>query len=940
MMAATLAMAAGTLFVTDLPACAPGCPIAWDAGARNGADDGARSQQDQNGRQQNGGKPRDEIAKLRADLRTPGADGRVTREGAVERLLGMPESRAHVVLSQELQSDDDPDGVRATILRGLERHLLAADAQQFGGAPTEVREQIFGAYLRAVVRWWGDDRPERYRALRRRAREALMLVPVLELERVAGQYLAVEENDAPALFACIADLQNLYLGRVIANQLENDDARIQRAARAALRLLTFRETDFEARQEFMTWLEQNSDTDYTDLAEQAARSSSRRVADVLRQRDDALVMRSRDVVLAYADSNPVNWSAIRKEVLVADQTIAEACLDALRGVLADRLPPVGTPARHEFCKGLLTRWRNLPANRQHLRALLLEVAAYVTRPDETELATEIQNGLILQLDRKDSQVRLAALRGLRRFPSTETRRVIVAHARRAVDEGAPAVPLIEAALAALSARTPPRWFAPGPDDPDKQEWIDLVRAIWLQPTLANLRDQALTLALAPAAIGENGAEQRVPEVFDLLLKFAQDVRLDSRFRVSCIFGLRTWNYAAGIERRHAALAALLADAEVDVRLQAASSLGKLHKVRPAATVEALRTRLAEETQVPVYEALVEALIACGREPQMPEVAIGAIRTVLADLRQEGALPEAHLFRQQKLLPALFQIAGERGAADGPWLAACDELLAFEERTMARDLLGRIHSAIDLAGNVESADGRVASRARWAMQLIIRTALLKPADVWWGSSEELKSEANEVHIAFGTLNKPKVPASDRLDGPEHRVLFLEVELVGSNYGEVVERAGAWLAERPANAPNGAAAAPTFRPEQKDRIRLLAADAQLGLSKPAQAAVMLKVIDPKRRLGPRELTVFDRAGRALLETDPATAVALLDRARQATATDDPAFRQRLLEWASAALTLDPNGKNRILTEVEKHAALFTGEDCPADLRKRFQSLRGTG
>lgn len=884
-----------------------------------------------------------DIEKLRDDLARPGADGREARETAVERLLAMPDAEAHRVLSQALARQEDPDALRMTILRALGRHLMQTDSMQFGGAPTAVRRQIFNYYLGTLSEWWRDGRPPVPEPLQQQAREALIRVPVRELEASARLLLETDNVDGPALFDCIADLQNLYLGQVLARHVEDDDPKLRAAARGALRTLTFREADFETQAQFAQWFEKNADVRYVDLAERAARQGSERVAGVLKELEAARIARSRDVVRAYADAGPgINWEAIRRETLVSDHVLLEACLEALRDELADRMPLATSSPRQLFCRALLDRWQQTPVTATARRSLLLEVAAYTVRPEEADLAGDIQAGLLAQLARDTVGEQLAALRGLRRFPSVSARSVIVSYARSAVDEGAAAMARIETALATLGSRAAPRWLAPAPADPDKDAWIDLIRAIWQRPDLARLRDQALALALSPATVTADGSEIRVPEVFGMLLEFAQDTTQDSHFRSTCVIWLRSWDFPPGAEKRLKALHALLADPEPELRQQAARSLGKLVKSDPESTIAALRARLPVEPTGGVLDALAQAMVVCGSEPDMPEPAIGAIIGVLANLRKDGAIPAAHEFRVEPLLSALFQIASSDNAANGPWLAACEELLEFKKRQSLRHLLGKRHAAVDMATGVTSNDVSVANRSRRAMQILIRTALLKRPDQPWTGSPDLAAEANAVRIAFGALDDPKVPDSARLDDPQHRLLRLEVALAGAHYREVVDRATALLADtNPNPAPGGAARKP-FSAEQKDQIRVLAADGYLGLSDPAAAARMLAGLGTNRPLDSAQLAVFDRVGKALAKStangDAATAVHLFDQARKATPVEDPAFRERLMDWATTSVRVHPESRPAVWAEVQQHSAIFEAQDCPGHLRTKFAGLRG--
>jgi hypothetical protein len=98
----------------------------------------------------------DEVARLAAMLAQPGAEGREARERAIERLLASDRTEAHAVLHERLQVAADVDGVRPAIVASLQRHVLLAPEQQFGGATGKQRERLLGQWLRALAPMWRD----------------------------------------------------------------------------------------------------------------------------------------------------------------------------------------------------------------------------------------------------------------------------------------------------------------------------------------------------------------------------------------------------------------------------------------------------------------------------------------------------------------------------------------------------------------------------------------------------------------------------------------------------------------------------------------------------------------------------------------------------------------------------------------------------------------
>ncbi|MBZ0153048.1 MAG: hypothetical protein K8J09_16115 [Planctomycetes bacterium] len=877
--------------------------------------------------------------RLRAMLAAPGPDGREQRERAIEQILVVARPDVHRLLQERLLRGDDPDQVRPVVLAALQRHLLLGPSSQFGGAATDDRLQILTGYLGAMSPFWlvagkpGSGLDATTAPLRDAARLALQRVPARELDTAARRVMtSLAVPGQIAVLRCLADLQQVLLTVTIADYLEVSEPDLRDGARAALQLLTYEDEPIQTKAQFDAWYANRGNLRYIDLVEWAARGGLRPTdrlrAELARVRVDL----TREIVRALVvRANGIDWVAVQAKTLVDDATVLDACLEQLQQVLPSPLPLEDNPVpRHTFCRGLLQRFRSVTNEHGRRRALLLEVASALIRPEELELSAEVTTQLLLLLDSEDAVARSSALRGLRRLPTPEVRQRVVSFARGLLPQGAAARDQLATAIATLSSRAAPRWTAPLSGDPDRADWLALVEACCRTPAGLELREPALLLAQTL-----DSKNQRVAEVFVMLLGLATDPSLDAKFRGSCLVHLQGW----GSEVEHAdawvrALHGLLADSAVELRLTAAESLTHLPESSDARRVEwitqtfvHLRDRLCVEPDIQVLRALVDCLQVCGREPQMPEKAIGALKGALAQLGPTPAVE--HQFRLEPLLQALAAIAANTSAERGIWLAACRPLLDNKRRQSLRNVL-KSHAAIELAKEVGSGDASVADRARQAMYVLIETATLKAPRTGWNDSEDLQNEARDVRAAFGALDKLEEPL--RLDKPVHRLLRLELDLAAGKYPEVVVRANTWL-----SAPVGSAPAGEVRmtAEERQRMQLLAAEAHLASGKPDQALRLIEEANPD--LTPAVLELDSRVARALAEVDLPRAVTLFDKVWRATLVEDAAFRQRLVDWMQARLRQESEARDVVVRESDKYVDLFAASDCPPDLRASFERLR---
>lgn len=896
-------------------------------------------------RPQDASTPQD-LERLRAMLGQPGPDGRDARETAIERLVAANDPAAHRILQDRLRLSDDTDAVREAILRVLQRAMLGGSAP-FGGAADAARRQILTGYMAALSGLWRDpgqalddivDQP-----VRAAARLFLQRVPVRDLDASARVLLGAADVETRVfVLRVLADMQQVLLAQTIADFLEAAEEPVRQEARRSLHLLTCADEEFQTKAQFAAWFERNGSARYVDLVERAARLGPRpteRLRDELaRLRVDA----ARDFVRAITVRTPgIDWATIQARTLVDDPAVLDACLDQLQQSLAAGVPADDPPApRQSFCRALLQRFRQVAADQTRRRAAMLEVCAYLTRPEETELATEVATNLLAQLETAPPAVHTAALRGLRRFPSAETRGRLVRYATALLAGGSDARDRLLATMTTLASRSAPRWVAPADKDADRAEWLALVAAACRTEGDNDVRTAGLTLAQTLDA-----RDARVAEAFDLLLELVQDARLDTRFRSSCVIHLQGWRTSANADGWVRAMRDLLSDPVADLRQQAAESLARLPELVDArrsewmtGTIQLLQKRLLAEPNASVLRALVDCLLACGREPQMPELAVGALNGVFGELGETVA-PE-HQFRLDPLLQALATVAADPHTELGQWLAACRPLCHHQKRQSLRLVL-QGHGAIDLAKSVEAADTNLAARARLAMQFVIRTALLKPAKDSWSSSDELQREAVEVRVAFGALDAVDDP--DKPDDVAARLLRLEVDLALGKHLDVVQRVNAWLTASNGNGGGNGAKSDrraAMTPADRDRVRLLAAEAHLALGKADLAAKMLVDLRPEAAKDSAVLDLQSRIARAWFASDAPAAVALLANTWKATPNNDPAFRQRLLDWMTYRVRHEPAARAAVLKEVTSFADLFERQDCPADQREAFEQLRRGG
>jgi hypothetical protein len=261
------------------------------------------------------------------------------------------------------------------------------------------------------------------------------------------------------------------------------------------------------------------------------------------------------------------------------------------------------------------------------------------------------------------------------------------------------------------------------------------------------------------------------------------------------------------------------------------------------------------------------------------------------------------------------------------------LLLHERRRNLRLVLESQH-AVRLAKDVRDQDEATAEAARRAMFMILSTALLKQGKDNWS---DLRDEANDVRSAFAALDSAQLT---EVETPELRLLRLAAlnglgAAQAAVFREVLQLGEHYLTDSP---PKGRA---PLDSSQRSVVRLLLAEAHLGVGELAEAAAALNACDPATLSTPAALALMERLGRAFAEAaehaDPQQGLAWLERALRETADTDVRFRKLLLAVAKVRIQVDAGKRSEVLAMLDQHAGLFGAADCPQELKDAFAKLR---
>lgn len=867
-----------------------------------------------------GGGEEEHIARLREKLSQPGPGAaQKARQDAVNELLSMKNHAAHAVLVEALRRREGPAGLREFVLARLAERLANSLDPVFGAKnpDVEARAKLLAVYLPVLARLAlgdaaiaGEGAPAA--TLQRGARECLLAMPGLVRLRAFSRVLRGDGADGKeVLVRAAGTCRDLGLVPLLGEYLEHPA--LGDHARTALQRLTLHPGGFSSKAELQAWLEKHRDESYQDLLEAAAWRAQEREARLRADRDESVRRLMLELIESWVDREPVRWKKIQSIVTADDPPgILEASLERLRDLLVRRESPGGEGAeRLAFWKQLNER---LARARGRTRALLLEVSAYLVAPGDAEERQAVHEALLAALEDRDPDVRLAAVRGLARFPGSASMTAVLraAQAARAKRERT----FLAAAMETLQAKD---WTAPGPEDPVLAIWTRVLRDVLTDAEL----DRSLRQSVLRVLDRRDAAGKRVGEALDLLLAFVGDPSQTAVLRDAALEQLANYTDAdvSRADRYVDQLAARLADPDKSVRMRAATLIARIpatpikERVEPW-TIEVLHAaaeRLLAEPEEAVVKTLVESLKQIAATGSKPETVMARFFGVVEKLAEMPAEKRA-AWRQHLVVDGLTILASTKGVAPIAWVRAGEVLLSLGERDAVRRILTRQDPT---SVEVDPRDPKTLEVARRALRLTLATALRKPVDRRW---HELEDEARQVAAAFEAL--------ERLGGlpedPTTALLRLEVLAALGRHERVVALAST-LARR----------APAAK-EEIGRAALLAAGAELARDRLDQARAWLGRVVVNGNLA-AVLDLQERlAARYLARGQAAVAAEILREVVERTAAGSPVHLRRVLLLARSRLQAEPEARAAVLELLEAHAAAFRSEATPAELREEFAAL----
>jgi len=897
-LAAELALLGGALFATPCDARAQG------AGADQDPED---------------------LARLRAELSRPGPEAQDVRFSAAQELLSRRDPRAHAVLHERLLRDEDPDGVRQLILERLEGRLRDDRDKVFGlAADTELeaRLALHASYSRPLAHIMaqpvsaGDTAPRTlaracYLRLDAQARytgiEAMLADPALRGLGIS----AARDSRLPRVGKLLAG--------VLADEVHGD------AARRALGGLTFHAESFVDEAAFDAWYAANQGLTYTDLAERAAREAEAAIATQRAEHHRELRDARAQLATALCSAVEIRWDGLAR--LCGPDVPPEqvdACLGAIAPLLATRLHEGnGTRERRAFHRDLVQRLDN-PVASERQRALLLEVSAYLLRPvDPAE--KELRQGMSERLRRAMStgshELRLAALRGVRRFYSAENRTAVLDLVRNelaslktgaepAATVAEPKMALLTTAFATLETTTP-RWYAPTEDSTELQALREALDQVIANPAFGDLRRQVIALARQRDEQG-----RRLMTLFRCLENHAREVEREPELRRLAFIYAQDYMGEVAVTDDYVKLALhLLADPESELRRLASERLKTLPETDERArhwSREILRIgreRLIAEPDPAVYRELVKILAQCAVPPRGDKAEFEAVLTALegaiADTVREPVRPEVQ-FRLEPLFGELNVLAVGPSASIEHWIGAVQVFVDHKQRGRALDVLSRRRVAL------VPPDSPLA-RAAW--MLPIRVAELRTPD-----EPLLEGEARDVREVMNLLTK-HVPDWET---PMARLLQVEVADALGEFSTARSIGDALL-----RAPETAAAV-------GDRGRVAVAEARARTDDASGAVDLLAAVPAGSSYADVAADLLEGITRERRTRDVGVSLRAADAMFALLRDDQPDFRDRFLLWAEVCAEHAPDRSEEVRAALTNRAGLFTAAECPEAARTRFDAL----
>lgn len=855
------------------------------------------------------------IIRCKADLATVGPNFRQKRAVAVATLLTVDDPRAHAVLQEYVVPGEDLQGVRHLVLTELARQLSNLNAAVF--YRSKQRDLIRRAYLVKLVQHF-DGVPAATASLanlRELARDALTAMRTKEDLQAGFQDLLKIKDLASNAVHAIGQIRDPALAPLLGALLDGNgkDEMLADAASAALENLTY-ET-FLDKQSFDAWWLINSDKGYIALAERYAR----RARQILRDEVGAARNRHTETVaqlveLLAGSTMKDRWKKILREVFESGSPeLMSASLGRLATVLADVVPDAkasDAKDRLSFVAEANRRLAAQPDAAQH--ALLLEVGSYLCAPDEVD-PRKAQEALLQQgISHSSSIVRLAALRGLRRFFTADNRALVVdvASAARAAND-------LEQLQVAVGTLMTVGWRAPkAAEEKALAKWVSVLRNLLTADTLPTDLRVDVVKVLCQSDI--DGA--RLRPVFKVLLQetiredLAVEVRRQILLRIQRLLPAKaSASRDTAAEEYIQLLSGLQESAVPEIRLAAARLLvvpenlsaeypQKLGKFM----IESVGSRLLLETDEAVFAAQVTVLRNLAAKDEYVGGVNGRLRKALDELRGKAAATK----RLDLLVGGLKQLALNDRSTAVDWYETCSRLIEppLADRQSVRSIL-QYHVGRDSGQKLSttSPDLQVSIH-----KLVLRTAALRPATSPW-KTEKNDGEAKMVQSAFKFLRAGKEFTKDTaFDTAAVRLASLRCLAVMKDAASLEQTLQLWLSAQDQ----------VLKGPDRDVARVLYAAALLQLGKPVEAWTVSGIQEVAGPSISERLRVTDAIVAELVERKEAlAAVPLLVDLIQRTPVSSDDYWRRFELGLRLRYQLNPKQGQFLLKELDTWVATHT-------------------
>ncbi|MEC7583170.1 MAG: hypothetical protein VYE77_02540 [Planctomycetota bacterium] len=848
------------------------------------------------------------LAQCRADLATVGPNSRQKRAVAVATLLSVDDQRAHSILQEYVIPGDDPQGIRHLVLLELARQLANLNAAAF--YRSKQRDVIRRTYLVKLVQHF-DGKPAanpKLAALRSLARAALAAMRTKEdLQTGLGDLLKIEELSLNAVYA-IGQAQEPALAPLLGDLLDGTgkDKLKAQAASAALENLCY-ETFFD-KQSFDAWWAKNKDKGYIELAERYARRARQILRDEVgaaRQRHTETVVQL--VELLARSTMKDRWKKIGREVFESGAPeLTSASLGRLAEVLADVVPDSKASEakdRLAFAAEIGRRLAAQPADAQH--ALLLEVGSYLCAPDETAPRKAQQALLQKGVSHPSTLVRLAALRGLRRFFTPANRSLVVDVAAEA--QSADDLEQLQVVIGTLKTED---WSAPrAAEEADLARWIGVLRNLLTDKALPTaLRIDALKVLCRSDADGA-----RLRPVFNILLAeviredLIVEVRSQVLVRLQRLLPAKVGAARDAATAEYLQLLSGLQESEVpEIRLAAVRLLVLPDNLAPEhreklgrSLIQSVGQRLLTETDDAVFAAQVAALRNFGGEDVHVAAVNASLREALDALRAKPAAAK----RLSVLVGGLKQLALNERSTAAEWFKTCLLLLEppLADRPSIRSIL-QYHVGRDNGQKLATETKELQVSIH---KLVIRTAALRSDAAPW-SSDKNQDEAKMVQAACKALSADKeLPIDRAFDTATMRMTSLRCLVAMKDSAYLAQILEAWLAD----------ADQVLNGPDRDTARLCYAEALLQQGKPDEAWSKSGIQTVAGTGLPERLRVTDAIVAQLIKDKKGVAaVPLLADLINWTPADSPDYWRRFELGLRLRHQLDPKQSQALLKELD--------------------------